>query len=158
MWKPSSSSPASTGNETKPQHSASGGAVVTAAPTPSVARPAAFAPTPAPVQNEQGIIGKSLIIKGEVTGSESVFVDGRVEGTINLPENRVTIGRNGVVEADVNAKEVVVQGKLHGNVTAGELVEIRNGGTVVGDVSTVRISVEDGAFIKGGIEIRREAK
>jgi len=151
MWKPNSTPTPAPVQDPKP-------AVPATMPAPSVARPASFAAPAAAAANEQGVIGKSLIIKGEITGTESVFVDGRVEGSINLPGNRVTVGRNGVVEADVSAKEVVVQGKVNGNINAGELVEIRNGGAVVGDVSTVRISVEDGAFIKGGIAIRRDDK
>src|SRR5712691_8795606 len=72
---------------------------------------------------EQATIGRSLVIKGEVSGSESLYIDGRVEGTINLADNRVTIGRNGSVQANVNAKEVVVMGKLHGNVTVSDRVD-----------------------------------
>jgi cytoskeletal protein CcmA (bactofilin family) len=105
---------------------------------------------------EQGAtIGKSLVIKGEVTGSESLYVDGRVEGSINLPGNRVTIGRNGQVSASITAREVVVQGKVLGNVTATDRLDVRNEGSLTGDVVAHRISVEDGAFFKGKIDIRR---
>lgn len=139
--------------------------------TPEPARPAApsapsvsssVEPTPAPAPRnaavntaEQATIGKSLVIKGEVTGSESLYIDGRVEGSINLPGNRVTVGRNGVVAANINAREVVVLGKVKGNLTASDRVDIRNEGSLTGDVVAQRISIEDGAFFKGGIDIRK---
>jgi cytoskeletal protein CcmA (bactofilin family) len=120
-------------------------------------------PTPAPAPRtsavnstaEQATIGKSLVIKGEVTGSESLYIDGRVEGSINLPGNRVTVGRNGIVSANINAREVVVLGKVKGNLTASDRVDIRNEGSLTGDVVAQRISIEDGAFFKGGIDIRK---
>ena len=95
------------------------------------------------------------MIKGEVTGSESLYIDGRVEGTINLPGNRVTVGRNGQVQANINAREVVVLGKVKGNLTASDRVDIRNEGSLTGDVVCQRISIEDGAYFKGGIDIRK---
>ncbi len=104
---------------------------------------------------DQATIGKSLVIKGEVTGSESLYIDGRVEGSINLSGNRVTIGRNGVVAANINAREIVVIGKVRGNLTASDRVDIRNEGSLTGDVVAQRISIEDGAFFKGGIDIRK---
>ena len=108
--------------------------------------------------SEQATIGKSLVIKGEVTGSESLYIDGRVEGSINLPGNRVTVGRNGVVAANVTAREIVVQGKVRGNMTASDRVDIRNEGSLTGDVVAQRISIEDGAYFKGGIDIRKPGK
>ena len=104
---------------------------------------------------EQATIGKSLVVKGEVTGSESLYIDGRVEGAINLPGNRVTVGRNGQVQANVNAREVVVLGKVKGNINASDRVDIRNEGSLTGDVVCQRISIEDGAYFKGGIDIRK---
>ena len=104
---------------------------------------------------DQATIGKSLVIKGEVTGSESLYIDGRVEGSISLAGNRVTIGRNGVVAANINAREIVVLGKVRGNLTASDRVDIRSDGSLTGDVVTARISIEDGAFFKGGIDIRK---
>jgi len=105
--------------------------------------------------NEQATIGKSLIIKGEVTGSEALYIDGRVEGSINLAGNRVTIGRNGVVSANVVAREIVIIGKVRGNLNASDRVDIRNEGSLTGDVIAQRISIEDGAFFKGGIDIQK---
>ncbi|MDE1177011.1 MAG: polymer-forming cytoskeletal protein [Edaphobacter sp.] len=104
---------------------------------------------------EQATIGKSLVVKGEVTGSESLYIDGKVEGAINLPGNRVTVGRNGQVAANIVAREVVVLGKVRGNCQASDRVDIRSEGSLTGDVIAARISIEDGAFFKGGIDIRK---
>ena len=111
--------------------------------------------TPTATSGEQSTIGKGLLIKGEISGTESRYVDGKVEGSINLPGNRVTIGRNGQVAASINAREIVVLGKIRGNVTAADRVDIRVEGSLSGDVTAARISIEDGAFFKGGIDIRK---
>src|SRR5258707_8556970 len=103
---------------------------------------------------EQATIGRSLVIKGELSGAEALYIDGRIEGKISLPDNRVTIGRNGSVQANIIAREVVVMGKVSGNIECSDRVDIRSEGSVTGDVSTIRISVEDGAVLKGGIEVR----
>ena len=133
-------------------------------PTPEPSRPApppapvyeAPSRTPAPpVTGEQATIGKGLFIKGEINGSESLFIDGKVEGSVNLPGNRVTIGRNGQVAANITAREIVVLGKVRGNVNATDRVDIRAEGSLSGDVAAARISSEDGAFFKGGIDIRK---
>jgi cytoskeletal protein CcmA (bactofilin family) len=84
-----------------------------------------------------------------------LYIDGRVEGSINLAGNRVTVGRNGVVAANINAREIVVLGKVRGNLTASDRVDIRSDGSLTGDVVAARISIEDGAFFKGGIDIRK---
>jgi len=126
--------------------------------TPSAPAMASEPVAPRPVTTttaDQATIGKSLVIKGEVTGSESLYIDGRVEGSINLAGNRVTIGRNGVVAANINAREIVVLGKVRGNLTASDRVDIRSDGSLTGDVIAARISIEDGAFFKGGIDIRK---
>src|SRR6266852_8202740 len=103
---------------------------------------------------EQATIGRSLVIKGELSGAEALYIDGRIEGKITLPDNRVTIGRNGSVQANIIAREVVVMGKVSGNIDCSDRVDIRSEGSVTGDVSTVRISVEDGAVLKGGIQVK----
>lgn len=103
---------------------------------------------------EQATIGRSLVIKGEISGSESLYVDGKIEGTINLNDNRVTIGRNGSVTANITAREVVIMGKVQGNVTCSDRLDIRSEGSLTGDVVTQRISVEDGAIMKGSIEVK----
>jgi len=117
-------------------------------------RPPAGAPAPA-ASGEQATIGKSLVVKGEVSGSESLYIDGKVEGAINLPGNRVTVGRNGQVAANITAREVVVLGKVRGNITASDRVDIRSEGSLTGDVAAARIAIEDGAYFKGGIDIRK---
>jgi cytoskeletal protein CcmA (bactofilin family) len=113
----------------------------------------------APVSTENGadkgaVIGKSVVIKGEVSGSESLYIEGRIEGVINLPGNRVTVGRNGQVAASVTAREVTVHGKIVGNVDAVDRLHVRSEGSLTGDVIAHRIMVEDGAFFKGKIDIR----
>ncbi len=104
---------------------------------------------------EQATIGKSLIVKGELTGSESLYIDGKVEGAINLPGNRVAVGVNGRVAANICAREIVVLGKVRGNCQASDRVDIRSEGSLTGDVIAARISIDDGAFFKGGIDIRK---
>jgi cytoskeletal protein CcmA (bactofilin family) len=103
---------------------------------------------------EQATIGRTLVIKGELSGAEALYIDGKIEGKISLPDNRVTIGRNGIVQANIIAREVVVMGKVSGNIDCSDRVDIRSEGSVTGDVSTIRISVEDGAVLKGGIQVR----
>jgi cytoskeletal protein CcmA (bactofilin family) len=128
-----------------------------------------YTPTAAPTNNytpvkpatspmDQAHIGRTLVVKGEVTGAESVFIDGRVEGTILFPDYRVTIGRNGHVAANITAKEVVIMGKVQGNVECADRLEIRSEGLLAGDVITHRISVEEGAILKGGVEVRNPEK
>jgi cytoskeletal protein CcmA (bactofilin family) len=102
-------------------------------------------------------IGKSVVIKGELSGSEDLYVDGVVEGTIELQGNNLVIGPNGRVRANVNAKGVVVQGKLEGDIRASERAELRKSAVAVGDIYTQRIAVEDGAYFKGKVDIQREA-
>jgi cytoskeletal protein CcmA (bactofilin family) len=154
MWKPTNqpTTPSRPGSTPEPERPA----VTT--PTTSATSEREPAPAPRPISTttaDQATIGKSLVIKGEVTGSESLYIDGRVEGSINLSGNRVTIGRNGVVAANINAREIVVLGKVRGNLTASDRVDIRSDGSLTGDVVAARISIEDGAFFKGGIDIRK---
>jgi cytoskeletal protein CcmA (bactofilin family) len=107
---------------------------------------------------EQATIGRSLVIKGEVSGSESLYIDGTIEGTINFTDNRITIGRNGHVAANINAKELVIMGTVKGNVECTDRLDIRSEGSLTGDVITERISVEDGAIMAGNIEVRTQQK
>jgi cytoskeletal protein CcmA (bactofilin family) len=95
-----------------------------------------------------------VVIKGEVSGSESLYIDGRIEGTVNFADNRVTIARNGSVAANINAGEVVILGKVQGNIQCSDRLEIRSEGSLTGDVITQRISVEDGAILKGSVQVR----
>ena len=102
---------------------------------------------------DQATIGRTLTIKGEITGSEALYIDGRVEGKINMPESRVTIGRNGKVDASIVAREVVVMGKVTGNIECSDRLDIRSEGSLTGDVVSVRISVEDGAMLRGSVQL-----
>jgi cytoskeletal protein CcmA (bactofilin family) len=105
---------------------------------------------------ECALIGKSVIIKGEVSGSEDLYIDGQVEGSIELQGNNLTVGPNGQVKANVNAKGVVVQGKLEGNVRASDRAELRKSAVAIGDIATQRLAIEDGAYFKGKVDIQRE--
>lgn len=100
-------------------------------------------------------IGKSLVIKGEVSGSEAVHIEGRVEGPISLRDAHVNIGRDAVVMSNVEAGEVIVRGTLNGNVTARDRVEVHSGGSLMGNVAAGRVTIEVGAFCKGNIDMRR---
>jgi cytoskeletal protein CcmA (bactofilin family) len=146
MWKPSqpgSTSPTPVPEPVRP----------TATPSPTYEPPARAA---APANSgDQATIGKGLVIKGEISGSESLYIDGKVDGTVNLPGNRVTVGRNGQVAANITSREIVVLGKVRGNMFATDRVDIRSEGALTGDVTAARISIEDGAFFKGGIDIRK---
>jgi cytoskeletal protein CcmA (bactofilin family) len=100
-------------------------------------------------------IGKSVVIKGELTGSEDLTIEGEVEGKIELRQNVLTIGPNGKIKAQVFAKSVVVQGEVHGNITATEKVDIRDSGSVDGDVVAPRVAISDGAHFRGSIDMQR---
>ncbi len=108
----------------------------------------------ASVPVEQATIGRSLVIKGEVSGTESLYIDGRIEGTVNFAGHRVTIGDNGSVAANISAREVVILGKVQGNIQCTDRLDIRSEGALTGDVVTQRISVEDGAVLKGSVQVR----
>ena len=101
-------------------------------------------------------IGRSVVIKGELSGSEDLYVDGQVEGTIELHGNSLIIGPNGQVRANMNAKGVVVQGKLDGNIRATDRAELKKSAIIVGDIQTQRISIEDGAYFKGKVDIQKD--
>jgi cytoskeletal protein CcmA (bactofilin family) len=103
-------------------------------------------------------IGKSVCIKGELSGSEDIYVDGQVEGSIQLSGNSLTIGPNGRIIANITAKNVTVGGSLDGNIQASERSEFRKTAVVNGDVQSRRIAIEEGAFFKGKLEIVPESK
>ena len=107
-----------------------------------------------PVPTEQATLGRSLVIKGEVIGSEPLYIDGRVEGSIHLSGNRLTIGHHGSVEANVEAEEMVIMGSVKGNVQCAERLDIRTEGSLVGDVVSQRISIEEGAVLRGKVEVK----
>ena len=103
-------------------------------------------------------IGKSVIIKGELSGSEDLFLDGEVEGNIDLQDHNLTIGPHGRVRANVTAKDVVIHGKVDGNIHGTDRVELKRSAVLSGDISTQRIVIEDGAYFKGAIDIKKEGK
>jgi len=98
-------------------------------------------------------LGASLHVKGEITGNEDLTIDGSVEGLVHLEDRKLTIGANARITADVIAREVVVYGNVKGNLRARDRIEIKKDGSVVGDLTTARIMIEDGAYFKGSIEI-----
>ncbi len=100
-------------------------------------------------------IGKSVVIKGELNGSEDLTIEGQVEGKIELRQNILTIGPNGRINAQVFAKTIVVQGVVHGNITASERIDIRDNGSVDGDLASPRVSIADGAHFRGKIDMQK---
>ena len=102
-------------------------------------------------------IGKSVVIKGELNGSEDLTIEGHVEGTIQLKEHVLTIGPNGRIKAQVFAKSVIVLGEVTGNVTASEKVDIRDNGSVDGDIISPRVAIAEGAHFRGSVDMQRKA-
>jgi len=100
------------------------------------------------------VIGKSVVIRGELSGNEDLYIDGDVEGTVTLPESRLTIGPNAQVKADLSAREVVVFGHLTGNVKATGRVELRQSALVKGDILAGRLSIEESAVLTGRVELK----
>ena len=100
-------------------------------------------------------IGKSVVVKGELSGSEDLYVDGQVEGSITLRGQSLTIGPNGRVRANVEARNVILHGQVDGNITASDRVELRKSASLKGDISTARIAIDDGAYFKGTIDIQK---
>jgi len=123
-------------------------------PTPQKETPKASDPHRADV----GHIGKSVQIKGELTGSEDLYLDGSIEGTVDLRDHSLIIGPNGKIKASISARDLVVHGRVEGNITATGRVELRKSCTLIGDVSTQRIVIEDGAFFKGAIDIKEKSQ
>lgn len=107
------------------------------------------------LESRNAVIGKSVIIKGQIMSREDLTIDGEVEGTVELQEHRLTIGPNGKIRASVKARELVVLGTIHGDVDISDKIDIRKEGKLVGDIKTARIVIEDGAFFKGNIDIVR---
>jgi cytoskeletal protein CcmA (bactofilin family) len=133
----------------------------TAAPAAHVTKesnPTMSAPAPSFQSAEprgSAIIGKSVMIKGQIFSREDLTIDGEVEGSVELQEHRLTVGPHGKVQAGVKAHEIIVLGTIHGNVDAADRIEIRKDARLVGDIKTARIVIEDGAYFKGSIDIQR---
>lgn len=124
-------------------------------PAPHPVQPAAAAPTPAPVAAAPrggASISQGIRIKGEVTGSEDLYVDGLVDGKLSLANGSLTIGPNGTVKADVTAREVIVRGRIEGKVTGRDKVQLMGTAQVTGEVQTDRLAIEEGALLRGKVE------
>jgi len=129
-----------------------------AAPAAPVAPTQSAAPQPEPRRIERDVvnIGKSVVIKGELNGSEDLTIEGHVEGKIELKDHVLTIGPNGKIKAQVFAKMVIVLGEVNGNVTATEKVDIRDGGSVDGDIISPRVAIAEGAHFRGAVDMQRK--
>src|SRR5229473_1333106 len=126
-------------------------------PAPSAAGiPAPRAQTSSHMEKDIVNIGKSVIIKGELNGSEDLTIEGHVEGTIQLRDHVLTIGPNGRIKAQVFAKSVVVLGEITGNVTASDKVDIRDNGSVDGDIVAPRVAIAEGAHFRGSVDMQRK--
>ena len=131
-----------------------------AAATAQAAGSQAFRPEPYKGQNERDVvnIGKSVVIKGELNGSEDLTIEGHVEGKIELRDHVLTIGPNGKIKAELFAKSVVVLGEVKGNVTATEKVDIRENGSVEGDITSPRVAIAEGAHFRGSVDMAAKGK
>jgi cytoskeletal protein CcmA (bactofilin family) len=112
---------------------------------------------PDTARSEMSLIGESVVIRGELSCSEDLYIDGQVEGTIDPKGNRLTIGPNGRVKANISACAVIVQGKLEGSIQASDRVDLKQSAVVTGDIATQRISIDDGAYFKGRVNIQKES-
>ncbi len=108
------------------------------------------------VQPSGGMITSSLVIKGEISGREDLYIDGEIQGTVRLSEGRVTVGPHGRVSANVDAREIVVRGSVKGTLHARERLEVGRTGEIHGDITTARIAIEEGAQVHSKVEIARE--
>jgi cytoskeletal protein CcmA (bactofilin family) len=122
---------------------------------PPLPRPAEPVRAEAPRSADIATIGKSVVVKGELSGSEDLYVDGEVEGSISLRGQSLTIGPNGRVRANIEARNVIVHGRLDGNIQASDRVDLRKSASLTGDISTARVAIEEGAVFKGSIDIQK---
>jgi len=120
------------------------------------AAPQAVEPRRQQIERDVVNIGKSVVIKGELNGSEDLTIEGHVEGKIELKDHVLTIGPNGKIKAQVFAKSVIVLGEVHGNVTASEKVDIRDNGSVDGDIISPRVAIAEGAHFRGSVDMQRK--
>jgi cytoskeletal protein CcmA (bactofilin family) len=129
-----------------------------AVPAPAPSRPISSPSISAPSRSATGgvtHIGSGLKIRGEISGTSDLTLDGEAQGKISLPDSKVTVGPNGRVHSDIEAREIVIQGEVHGNLKAGESVSLGASSRVQGSVLTPRISIEDGAGLRGNVEMTR---
>jgi cytoskeletal protein CcmA (bactofilin family) len=150
MWKRDEpAKPGANAPGTQPQ------AVTTPPAEPVQTRPA-VSETQRGLERTHVNIGKSVVIKGELNGSEDLTIEGQVEGKIELRQNVLTIGANGKIKAQVFAKSVIILGEVTGNVTASEKVDIRDNGSVDGDIAAPRVAIAEGAHFRGSIDMQRQ--
>jgi cytoskeletal protein CcmA (bactofilin family) len=121
----------------------------------AASEPARSSDSPRGLEKGPVNIGKSVVIKGELTGSEDLTIEGHVEGKIELRQNVLTIGPNGKIKAQVFAKSVIILGEVTGNVTASEKVDLRDNGSVDGDIAAPRVAIAEGAHFRGSIDMQR---
>ena len=126
-------------------------------PTPSAAPADAASPKGTSVRTSS-CLGSGMTVKGEISGDEDLHLDGKVEGPISLGGHRLTVGSSGRVAGEVVARELVVQGEIDGDIRARDRIEIKKGGSIIGDLVTARILIEEGAYFKGYIEIDRSTQ
>jgi cytoskeletal protein CcmA (bactofilin family) len=138
----------------EPSHTGSSSLPATPVP-PRQVEPVVRSSEPLRGGSDIATIGKSVVVKGELSGSEDLIVDGEVEGSISLKGQTLTVGPNGRVRANIEARNVIVHGRVNGDIHATERVELRKTASLAGDIATARISIDDGAFFKGGIDIQK---
>jgi cytoskeletal protein CcmA (bactofilin family) len=109
--------------------------------------------TPSADRGERATIGRSITLRGEVTGDEDLLIQGRVEGTVDLKQHAVTVGPDGEVKADISGRVVTVEGSVEGNLRADEQVVLRSTARLQGDISAPRVTLEDGAYFRGGVDM-----
>jgi cytoskeletal protein CcmA (bactofilin family) len=155
MWKRPEDKPQSGSPSTQPGPAAT--------PANSGAAPretrSADAPKAEPFRHDVAAhIGKSVLVKGELSGSEDLYFDGEVEGSVDLRNHSLVIGPNGRIRANIAAREITIHGRVEGNVNASERAELKKSCVLIGDVSTQRIVIEDGAFFKGSVDLKKDGK
>src|SRR5437016_1476509 len=163
MWKarPDEKPASSSSNLSNP--SATGTSAPVSSGTPALpikeSRPSEPAKAVEPFRSDVAAhIGKSVVIKGELSGNEDLYLDGEVEGTIDMGQHSLIIGPNARIRAHISARDLVLHGRVEGNVRGAERVELKKSTVVVGDISTQRIVIEDGAYFKGSIDLQKEHK
>jgi len=151
-WEKEKKAPAATLQVTKPSVAppeASESEQAMTETTPRVSNLAASA-------SSQTVLGKSTVVRGQLSGNEDLLVEGQFEGNISLPDHCLTVGADGQVKAEIQARQAVILGSVTGNITAREKITLRRSGHVVGDLVAAAVAIEEGAFFKGSIEILRE--
>lgn len=159
MWKRPDDKPQT--NNPLPQPGSGTAPAASAGPSPAAreTRPLEVTKSADPFRHDVAAhIGKSVLVKGELSGSEDLYLDGEVEGTIELRDHSLVIGPNGRIRANVSAREIVIHGRVEGNVNAAERAELKKSCVLIGDISTQRIMIEDGAFFKGSVDLKKDGK